>query len=587
MNTKLLLLIILFTFLRMINLDRDLPQYELTQLGSKDEQAYNFTALNLYHFGGISKEVVEGYRIKGTISTILNNFVTYLNLVVFGNNYYGLRAGAALASLVILIIMLHLLGLYQKTGNNGLNRFLLLFVWLFVLFDFGFLVAGRNASPVIFRSMYMMLLMLFMNFVAKKPGKLQMWLYVLCGLLSALLIFFSYLTNTFIALGAVLFIAFKGLNDHDFKGAIKLIMVFGIGFIIGFLISNQIYIMINGSGILSSLFTRIDVYGNRLAVPVKTHHSFAMFSVIKRIVSNILFVFHTNVLTLNYTLFFLLITAFSISIFQIVKKIKLSNVQLMSFSMIIAYFIQAMIYNPHPSKWIIMIFPAIIIFIITTIINAYQTIELMDYLTRNRRNIRIYLAIVFLFIAVVFVIWLKFKTCTALNPLAYISFATVSSVIMVLFLSFERIFKVKIGVVATILIVSMLPNLYLSFENTIFNPVFYYRDALKTVNEIVKDDIVAGSWSDGFRLYTKGNTIFTWYQNKKDPESYKTKLTEIFDKGIALYTMDYSTRSTLDVFKDINTKDKNYRMEIDTTLYLGIKTTTDSLIVVKRVALND
>ncbi len=587
MKKTILILILVFIFLRVLNLDRDLPNYDLTQLGSKDEQAYNFTALNLYHFGAMNKVVADGFTIKGSITSILNNSVTYLTLTLFGNNYYGLRAGAVLASLVILLILLYLSGLMFNSGSNNLQRYMLLFIGLYALFDFGFLIAGRNASPVIFRSMYLMLIMLFMNFIAGKSEKEQKWYYLLCGLFSALLIFFSYLTNTFIALGIVLFIAFRGIHDRDFNSAIKLILLYIFGFIIGFLISNQIYIIFKGSGVLSSLFSTVDVYGNRLAAPVSTAQQVAFISLIKRVVTNLLFMVHSNIFTLNYTLLFLLITSFFIAFIQFVKRIKLSNVRLITLSMIIAYLVQAVIYNPNSTKWIVMIFPVIIVFVVSTISNVFQSAEIKEYLSNKKRFLRFFLVLNFLFITAVFVLLLKFGVSSSLRPLAYLSVITMFSLVVVLSFDIVHFSGAKKVVIAVLLMLSMLPNLYLSFINCAIKPDYHYRNALMTVNSIVKDDVVAGSWSDGFRLYTSGNTLFTWYQNQRNRDLYKTKLTEIFDKGIAKYTLDFSKRSSLDVFKDIDTKGKKYRLEIDTTLYLGYKSTADSLIVVKRIAIND
>src|SRR5216684_5340415 len=80
-----------FLVSRALFLDRDLPPWSVAQLQPIDEFFYTISAFDLYRFGWIAHRVVAYVPTDAEPTSLVETAMTALALVLFGNNYYGLR----------------------------------------------------------------------------------------------------------------------------------------------------------------------------------------------------------------------------------------------------------------------------------------------------------------------------------------------------------------------------------------------------------------------------------------------------------------------------------------------------------------
>jgi len=578
-----LIITLIFTFTRVIYLDSDLPPYHKTLFGSKDEQVYNNLSFNLFHFNAIDN-IVGKFGLKGSanvenqLNDFANNIYTYFGLLIFGNNYYGLRMPSVIISLIILIILITLLYKFLENNNFKDNIFLVLLFLIWLTFDFGFLTASRNAAPVIFRSFYLLLILLYVNYILKlKNSFLVLIHYFIIGYLSSFLVFFSYLTNSFYMLAIFLLIVYCGYYKREIKNTLKQILVYFSGILAGIFIADKIYEKYTDVNILDSLSIQIHVYSTRLG------SNSNVYNLLIEGMTKFIGLVTSNLFTLNFTLFFFMLLFIQNSFHILYKRNKISNLHVILLMIIIAYFIQSLFYNPHSSKWIIILYPILFLYIFINFYNVKNKIEIV--LNKYRYTyyiLAIFTATVYFGNEVIqYLYHIKF------NQVYDIELTIIRAVSFSIFLFFmfltnkirtEQTYKNKIN---WILLLALLPNMYLSIKYFYVSPKYNYRDTLMALSKKIGDDVIAGGWSDGFRLYGQGNTIFTWYQIQ-DIEKYRKGIAEIFDRDIAKYTIDYSKPDFINIKKDINLFNKNYSLEKDTTFYLGEGSYRDSLILYER-----
>lgn len=582
-NRIIILLLLVFILVRVIDLDRDLPPGDQTKVGQKDEQSYNFTSLNLYHFGSISKKINDQYSIQGSISKILNNIFTYFTLSIFGNNYYGLRLGAVLASILIFLLFFHLLKLNFPSAFKKKQQSILLLLGLFLIIDFSFLLASRNSSPPIFRCLYIMLIITYTNYLVNKNIKEQQIHLLILGMACAFSIFFSYMTNTFILLGLLFFFTFKGFCERNLKRTGINLCLLIAGAIIGAIVSNFIYDYYSGNGILNSAYESFQTYSGR--VIGLNRNGFDLNSLLEMIwigIRKIIFMLSSNIFAINFIFLFFIVLSFGNTLRLITKRKSINNLQLLSFSLIMAYAAQAFFYNPDSSKWIVMMTP---VFLLTVV---YNPIFLDQNQNREKHLKKKYFWIslgLFFFACGLAAYLILYKT----SPTEVKSLVTISLFVLLAFIFFwfknDSIKKKKLLIAFFILLVFM-PNIFLSVKYCLLKPEFYYRDACKNLNRILGDKYMAGVWSDGFRLYTKGNVFFPWYQ-VHNKERHQSVLIEIFEKKLADFTVDFPTGDFFDVQLDLNAHSTNFIMEKVASLYLGKGAMGKSIWVYQRFDSSD
>jgi hypothetical protein len=579
-----ILLLLLFLFTRTLFLDRDLPPSSETRIGQKDEQAYNFTALNLYHYGSISKPVGGQYYSWGSVKFILNNVFTFASLVVLGNNYYGLRGGAVLAALLVFLLFFRLLVLNSVDMPAAKKKFLLACAGLAMLFDFGFMIAGRNAAPMIFRCLYLMLVVTYVNHLVRLQWRRQRWHYLLLGVCCSLLIFFSYLTNAFILAGVFLFIAGKGFVERDLKKTAAALLLLLAGFLAGTILANPLYRHYGHSSVGSSVSRTFTVYSTRVSSLTPGRGGSAGSSLSNLVRSGIrktVSLLSSNMFILNFTFLFLILLSWANTLYMMFRRTLRNHLQLLTCTLIFAYALQSFFYNPDSSKWVVLMLPVFLICIFVNAIVAHQSWSQGNF--PGRMMGLTISCVLFCLISGLFAFRLLY---VGLSPefqtLVSLSFVILLTVIVVWHGKNNRAKKI---ILPAIVLFSFFPNAFLSGKYCLLNPEFHYRDACVQIGRIVGDKRMAGVWSDGFRLYTGGNVFFPWYQVQHS-ERHRIGLIDIFEKKLADYTVDFPQGDFFDAERDINSQVQSFKLRQVASYYLGWGALGKTISVFKRVDTN-
>jgi 4-amino-4-deoxy-L-arabinose transferase-like glycosyltransferase len=176
---------------KLLIIDVDPPKHDISRYQPIDETYYVYPAYNYYEstdFFGEDDVMVFG-------NPIITNVATYFSLLVFGDNYLGLRFSSLLFSMIAFVFFVLIL---KKLTNNFRLQ---LAATLFFTLNFSFTTANIIVEPTIARIMAALIaLYLVIDWNEKKESKTSniIWQSALIGLL----FLFSYPTNAFIVLAA-------------------------------------------------------------------------------------------------------------------------------------------------------------------------------------------------------------------------------------------------------------------------------------------------------------------------------------------------------------------------------------------------
>ena len=582
-NAYLALSILLIFFSRFLFLSADSAPYSETLLGSKDEQEYNKVAINLYHHNQINPTIVDSIKADGDIALIFQNVCQVISMKILGNNYYGFRLASVIFSVLVFLLLFLLLEKYYLFKSHIKLYLVLLF---FFLFDFMLIAIGKNAAPPISR-LFVTVCVLYVLHIINSNEKHQLIKYLIFGVFVIFTLFFNYLTNMFLVAFVYIFLLVSFIIHKWNKRYIWNGLFFSLGIVLGLVIIDICFRLIANLSLFDYLSFLIKSFGGRVSVnggnslPGKT----SIVGIVILMAKKIIYLVHAKSFMLNLSILYLAIILLPISIVKIIKE--KSILQIILISLLLSFFFQALFYYPHATKWTTVIYPIVLLFVFVNVIDFKGVYDSMSECCAK------WYTYISLTILLGFIVLLKTSKVyihpaeNAVGSMIIIYNLLVAGIIF--YLLFRNLNNFKITFIYAILIFGMLPNVYYSTRYFFTNPQYNYREALITLNNRIGNNVVAGGWSHGFRLYTEGNNIVSWYSNQDDINKYRQKLTSIFDNGFTNYTIDYTKRDYIDVFKDIDTINKNYTLKIDTTLYLGRapEVGCDSIILVKRVVKNN
>lgn len=96
-------------FLRVLNIDADLPPWGVLGYQPIDEGIYSALAINAYNYGTLSLADIYpgGYSLVSSqdIASPIMNLVVYLGMKLFGDNYFGFRVGSVVIGFVSLLVI--------------------------------------------------------------------------------------------------------------------------------------------------------------------------------------------------------------------------------------------------------------------------------------------------------------------------------------------------------------------------------------------------------------------------------------------------------------------------------------------------
>lgn len=535
-----LLVTALFLVTRCVYLDRDLPPTGISSHVAIDEMYYTITAFNLYHYGETIFNPVPATDLPSAEDTqpnnILENCLTYLTLIIFGNNYYGVRMAAVLAALISFIFFyLVILGM-ERTGRQvndpcrtDNRNYINYFIIFYLLFDFSFMMAGRVAEPTIFRLMALSIIVYIGSLPRISSALTNNWYSLLLGFLSMAAVVYVYVYNAFVLIAMAATIVIWAKKD-GLANSLRQMAWFGLGALIC-LASYMWYIDAYYHTTLIGVYQSMLPYRNRIGVGLTLIDSF------KALLINVLYIFTTNIFRFNISLLF----AFLVSLPIFIRKLKAekSNFDIMVFNLLLFLFLQSVIINDWPLRKLVIMLPIALLIIAIS----------FQYSKRNDvyigRYLRLYwftcllvsLAIwaIFLFTHINGEYYSEIKNALYLNLIVFLIVATAMT------LTFVRGKDLSKSIIAICAIVMLLPNIYLDNRYVLSEPTYYYRDAMIKMGEKINGTITAGGASYGFRLYNTSIPVLNIYAYTKTRETdiFDRNFDYLFDNDIAKYSIDY------------------------------------------------
>lgn len=237
------LAITLVYFARGLLLESDLPPWGIIAYQPIDEGIYANLALNFINFGSINPNdyyagQYEYLMQSHMICNVVGNFFTALSLLIFGDNYFGLRMGVVFIGYLILILFCltinELRKVYGREDKNAIIMALLLVVALLASFVF------FNATKAVEPSISRLLLIQLIVFCLVKRNMLTQIKGVLVGFLVFVAIFFVYVTNLFMGIPVIAYAIYVFATQGKRSGL--LFVLFGLlGAALAFLLAGLYY----------------------------------------------------------------------------------------------------------------------------------------------------------------------------------------------------------------------------------------------------------------------------------------------------------------------------------------------------------
>ena len=192
-------------FLRVLNIDADLPPWGVLGYQPIDEGIYSALAINAYNYGTLSLADIYpgGYSLVSSqdIASPIMNLVVYLGMKLFGDNYFGFRVGSVVIGFVSLLVIYSLTcRLFEKCETIAPYKWAASFLAVLIMtISFVFYNASRIVEPSIYR---MLSVLLVAWFFAGSRYTLPVRSFFI-GLLVIGSVFFVYATNVFLGVAVI------------------------------------------------------------------------------------------------------------------------------------------------------------------------------------------------------------------------------------------------------------------------------------------------------------------------------------------------------------------------------------------------
>lgn len=332
-------LLLLIIISRLIFIESDIPVWNLSYYCPIDE---------LYYVARSFTDISATPDSKAIIVNPSQVLLTKLSLIIFGNNYYGLRLPSVIFSL----------GGFSLFAYVFYSRFRILGVLVFGLFflvDFSCVLMSRVAEPTSSRFFAMALAIFLSTKYLDNVHNTRQNIYIYIGTAATLLVLLFYPTNAFILLAvSILVVAFSAEKER-----IKVVFKFFTGCILGLFIFLIFMYSVNFYPNLHDIVYINQSVGGRVA------NSNSWWVFVKKVLSNIYHIKDANFFRLNLYFVISLLIALFISIFTLIR-IKIHNIKpayklaVEDIVMAVYFFcflLQSMFINDYPQRKLVIIYP--------------------------------------------------------------------------------------------------------------------------------------------------------------------------------------------------------------------------------------
>lgn len=527
---------------RVFMLDKDIPSWDISTFQPMDEYFYGTLAFNLYDHGKINigdKDVVnQADSIPQTKGTIIHNLVIYVSLLVFGNNYYGLRLPSAICGILSIVLLMIILNRIRKENSeenavsNAKNKQFLVIALGYITFDFTFLLTSRICEPVIFR-MTFILITLYMLYVLDKKNKNKMN-YFLFGLLSTLSFLLVYTVNFFAFAAAIMSVGIYFILWRDRKSLTSVLFLV-LGIIVGILITALYYRIVWDSSLYDTFKGIFAVYGDRASGAVGIREKLLTYYGHRDMLLN------ANIFLYSPILLFLLLATLPLSMVKAVKSRRIIDIFIVS--LVIMMYLQTIFLDDYTRRKATTILP----FVILSIYNGltYKNV-FMEYLGRKSKLLSLLCGVYIIFCG-----YITFKepiqTFRGLslfqssldNVLFVLNLVILIFVIAIFFISLFTNLNTK-NLINFAFILIVLPSIILSIKYVYMYDNYTEKDIMVDVGKIAGDSYVMGGFPHSYRLYNSIKPVMSDYDAFRGEEKYENLLTKYIEDKKVQYLLGYT-----------------------------------------------
>lgn len=547
LNGFFILLCLLFLLSRIIYLDSDIPNWDISNYQPIDELYYTTTAFDLYHYHDWNHQILKYVPSDSSSENLLGNILCFSTLSIFGNNYYGLRMASVLASFGVFILMFFILKNYlfsQKQFDiESKSSFYLVIIitLLYLLFDFAFLMAGRVAEPTIFRMLGLVFIIWVLSLNILRKYFFSNSFVFLAGFFAVVSVFFIYPTNAFIV-PAIWLICFSVALKTDLRKAIVQTFLFIVGGLIAFAFYELTLRLAFDKSFIDSLLNTYSIFTDRVAIP-NNSDGFDSIRLFKIYVYNIFATLSTNLFRFNPIILATFASCLPIFIYKLIKHRNINDIFLAS---LLGFFLlQSLIINDYPYRKLIIMLPMVLLLI------AYSITEYKNFIIFVRKNVSYYI-LYFLYVAFCVMGAVGILLINSSKNFVRFDFLVdginiilpilIFQIILILIYLTNKKIKDKY-LISIIIILIMLPNMFLSVRYIYSNPTYSYRDTMIYLSNYIDDKIVAGGMGHGFRLYNTSVPIVNPYgimYSENGMEKYNSLVDQIRKENDVPYILLYT-----------------------------------------------
>lgn len=251
-------------WLRVINLDQDLPPWGVANYQPKDEGCYAMLAVNEWEYGTIAPEVPLAagesrpmYIQEHVRINYLGNLLEIAGFHTLGDNYYGLRMPMVLLGFFNLILAAAVLILLRREYGQGTRQELwgICFLLLLLSLHFYYFISSRTVEPSTLRMAFVQLSILIW-LVLKKHHCICFFLQ---GIVITVSVFLVYITNVFLYLAAALLLLMVWKTDGR-RMFFSCTVWFCAGSILMLALAEIYYFRAWGCGAIQNLFGAVGLF---------------------------------------------------------------------------------------------------------------------------------------------------------------------------------------------------------------------------------------------------------------------------------------------------------------------------------------
>ncbi len=527
-----MIFILIFVFsLRLIYIESDFAApWGVLNYQPIDEGVYANLALNKINYGVLNPNLTidpqyEYLMQPHVITNIFGNTIVYIGLKLFGDNYLGFRIGSIIIGLLSSILLYFTLYNIQKrmTEKQTISKksyLLISAITLLFSFNFVFYNASRSTEPTLYR-MFCLIMVLFVFSSFKMRDSLKAFLMVFISVSS---IFFVYVTNVFILL-AFIMLLFVWLKQKKYECCRKYLLFGTLGGVCAYLISLYYYIHFWDTTPIKNLFACINSFSNTGGYTVAASNY----------LTNISAFFSSNILLYNP----LLICGMVWGLYFILnRKNETDDLIILSYSMIIAMFLQTLFSEDYIVRKALVILP---VFAIVLYYSIYNYCKHCTNITLKVKLILNSISVIGGIFAVVYRLFL-------INNQTNLDFSSKDRIILItLISSFSVIlligqFNQKYVMHMFYLLITIIvgANALFVLKYNWMNQTYLDKKAMIDLNDRVEDGYVLGEYINGFTLYNDLKPILHTQET----------LFEYMKDSRELYYFDYSNYNTYNLDKD-------------------------------------